>query len=155
MINRDSLGALIFLVFFTGYAIFAWQIPVLPFEELDAVNSSSIPKVYACFGILFSLLGVFSPLLKGVSKEAILSGLSWRSAGQTLVLLVLMWVYTSALEPLGFILSTMLFLASGFLIMGERRWRTVLLASVPVTLVFWFIMTQLLGIYLVPGELWS
>lgn len=155
MINRDSLGALIFLLFFTGYAIFAWQIPVLPFEELDAVNSSSIPKVYACAGILFSLLGVISPLLKGVGKEAILSGLSWRSAGQTLVLLVLMWLYTSALEPLGFMLSTMAFLASGFLIMGERRWRIVLLASVPVTLVFWFIMTQLLGIYLVPGELWS
>lgn len=155
MINRDSLGALIFLLFFTAYAIFAWQIPVLPFEELDAVNSSSIPKVYACAGILFSLLGVISPLLKGVGKEAILSGLSWRSAGQTLVLLVLMWLYTSALEPLGFMLSTMAFLASGFLIMGERRWRIVLLASVPVTLVFWFIMTQLLGIYLVPGELWS
>jgi len=155
MINRDSLGALIFLLFFTGYAIFAWQIPVLPFEELDAVNSSSIPKVYACAGILFSLLGVISPLLKSVGKEAILSGLSWRSAGQTLVLLVLMWLYTSALEPLGFMLSTMAFLASGFLIMGERRWRIVLLASVPVTLVFWFIMTQLLGIYLVPGELWS
>lgn len=155
MINRDSLGALIFLLFFTGYAIFAWQIPVLPFEELDAVNSSSIPKVYACAGILFSLLGVISPLLKGVGKEAILSGLSWRSAGQTLVLLVLMWLYTSALEPLGFMLSTMAFLASGFFIMGERRWRIVLLASVPVTLVFWFIMTQLLGIYLVPGELWS
>lgn len=155
MINRDSLGALIFLLFFTAYAIFAWQIPVLPFEELDAVNSSSIPKVYACAGILFSLLGVISPLLKSVGKEAILSGLSWRSAGQTLVLLVLMWLYTSALEPLGFMLSTMAFLASGFLIMGERRWRIVLLASVPVTLVFWFIMTQLLGIYLAPGELWS
>lgn len=155
MINRDSLGSLIFLLFFTGYAIFAWQIPVLPFEELDAVNSSSIPKVYACFGIFFSLLGIGIPLLKETNKEAIFSGLSWRSVRQTLVLLVLMWIYTSTLEPFGFIISTMLFLAGGFLIMGERRWRIVLLASIPVTLVFWFIMTQLLGIYLVPGELWS
>ena len=56
MLNRDTLGALIFLAFFTAYAVFAWQIPLLPFEEMDAVNSASIPKVYAVLGLMFSAL---------------------------------------------------------------------------------------------------
>ena len=60
MLNRDTLGALIFLAFFTAYAVFAWQIPLLPFEEMDAVNSASIPKVYAVLGLMFSLLALLA-----------------------------------------------------------------------------------------------
>lgn len=156
MLNRDTLGALIFLAFFTAYAVFAWQIPLLPFEEMDAVNSASIPKVYAVLGLIFSLLALLAQAIKRQHN----SGDGWpqinrKSIGQTAVLLLLMWVYTALLEPIGFLLATSVFLSAGFFIMGERRWRVLLLASVPVAVVFWLIVTKLLGIYLVPGELWS
>lgn len=156
MLNRDTLGALIFLAFFTAYAVFAWQIPLLPFEEMDAVNSASIPKVYAVLGLIFSLLAVLAQVIKRqYQQDGGWPTLERKSVGQTAILLVLMWVYTALLEPVGFLLATSAFLSTGFFIMGERRWRVLLLASVPVAVVFWLIMTKLLGIYLVPGELWS
>ena len=66
-----------------------------------------------------------------------------------------MTFYSAMLEPAGFLLSTSLFLIAGFFVMGERRKKVLLFASIPVAVVFWFLMTQVLGIYLVPGNLWS
>ncbi len=63
--------------------------------------------------------------------------------------------YGATLEPFGFIISTITFLILGYLILGERRVKTLILASVPVVIIFWAIMTQLLGIYLSSGDLWS
>ena len=66
-----------------------------------------------------------------------------------------MVAYSAMLEPFGFLIATSAFLIAGFFIMGERRKTVLLFASVPVAVVFWFLMTQVLGIYLVPGNLWS
>ena len=71
------------------------------------------------------------------------------------LLIVLTLLYGFALDWLGFILSTILFLVSGFRILGENRWRVLLQVSVPFVLVFWFCLTQLLSIYLAPGKLFS
>ena len=106
--------------------------------------------------VVASLLALLAQAIKRQHS----SGDGWpqinrKSIGQTAVLLLLMWVYTALLEPIGFLLATSVFLSAGFFIMGERRWRVLLLASVPVAVVFWLIVTKLLGIYLVPGELWS
>ena len=74
---------------------------------------------------------------------------------RTFGLLILMVIYSAALEPIGFLISTSAFLLAGFFVMGERRKGILLFASIPVAVVFWFLMTQVLGIYLVPGDLWS
>ena len=47
-----------------------------------------------------------------------------------------MVLYAAGLEPLGFVVATLLFLVAGFLLTGERRFKILLLASVPVVLVF-------------------
>jgi len=66
----------------------------------------------------------------------------------------LMVGYGLTIEPLGFLISTILFLSGGFWAMGERRIKIILLVSITVTVVFWFILTQLLKIYLEPGILY-
>jgi len=70
-------------------------------------------------------------------------------------LIGLMVFYGATLETFGFIPATIVFLNLGYLILGERRPKVLFIASVPVVIVFWAIMTQLLGIYLSTGELWS
>ena len=154
--TRDLLGAILFLVFFTGYGIVAWQIPLLPFEQLETVNSASMPKVYALLGCIFSVLAVVSSVLKAkpsTSSES--SGISSGSVSKTVQVMVLMVIYSALLEPLGFVAATILFLLAGFWIMGEKRGRILLASSVPVVIFFWLLMTQLLDIYLAPGNLWS
>ncbi|HEA16422.1 hypothetical protein LCGC14_2985360 [marine sediment metagenome] len=155
MLNRELLGPSLFLALFTLYAIVAWQIPLLPFEEYETVTSATLPKVYAAFGIIVCLLSIGATLLKPTEKTAADDVLEKSNVLRTFGLLILMVVYSAALEPIGFLISTSVFLLVGFFVMGERRKSILLLASIPVAVVFWFLMTQVLGIYLVPGNLWS
>ena len=64
MLLRFVLGPLLFLMFFTVYGIYAWQIPLLPFEQYEAVDSSTLPKIYAGLGVIFSFLGVIAQYIK-------------------------------------------------------------------------------------------
>ncbi|MDN3378734.1 tripartite tricarboxylate transporter TctB family protein [Pseudoalteromonas sp. APC 3893] len=156
MLNRELLGPSLFLALFTLYAIVAWQIPLLPFEEYETVTSATLPKVYAAFGIVVCLLSIGATLLKPKEQTAELAQrLEKDDVLRTFALLVLMVLYSAALEPIGFLISTSAFLLVGFFVMGERRKKILLFASIPVAVVFWFLMTQVLGIYLVPGDLWS
>ena len=155
MLNRELLGPSLFLALFTLYAIVAWQIPLLPFEEYETVTSATLPKVYAAFGIIVCLLSIGATLLKPTEKTDADDVLEKSNVLRTLGLLILMVVYSAMLEPIGFLISTSAFLLIGFFVMGERRKKILLLASIPVAVVFWFLMTQVLGIYLVPGNLWS
>ena len=155
MLNRELLGPSLFLALFTLYAIVAWQIPLLPFEEYETVTSATLPKVYAAFGIIVCLLSIGATLLKPTEKTDSDDVLEKSNVLRTFGLLILMVVYSAMLEPIGFLISTSAFLLIGFFVMGERRKKILLLASIPVAVVFWFLMTQVLGIYLVPGNLWS
>ena len=47
------------------------------------------------------------------------------------------------------------FLFAGFWVLGERRKKILFGASLPFVLVFWFALTQLLDIYLAPGQLFA
>lgn len=153
-ITKDSLGAFLFLVFSLAYGFYAWQIVPLPIEARDAVTSSTLPKIYAGLGALFSLLALVLSFTEAKS-EAKGIGFSRRAMARTAALLGLMLLYALAMEPLGFMVATLAFLLAGYWVMGERRIKVLLLASVPVVVLFWLVMTRLLGIYLVSGSLWS
>jgi putative tricarboxylic transport membrane protein len=43
----------------------------------------------------------------------------------------------------------------GYWLLGERRLRTLLLASVPFAVGFWLLLAKVLDIYLAPGKLWQ
>jgi putative tricarboxylic transport membrane protein len=155
MMNRELLGPSLFLALFTLYAVVAWQIPLLPFEEYETVTSATLPKVYAVFGIVVCLLSIAATLLKPQEQTHTDTTLEKSHVLRTAGLLVLMVIYSALLEPVGFLIATSAFLLVGFFVMGERRKGILLFASIPVAVVFWFLMTQVLGIYLVPGNLWS
>ncbi|WP_447071795.1 tripartite tricarboxylate transporter TctB family protein [Shewanella indica] len=157
MMNRELIGPTLFLLLFVCYGIYAWQIPLMPFEEYESVNSASLPKLYTVLGIVICLLAMIAEIVKSPvnNKREIKTTISWKSIRQTLLLIILMLLYSGLLESVGFVLSTALFLLFGFWLMGERRKKTLLLASIPVVIIFWIIMTQLLGVYLAPGEFWS
>ena len=57
-------------------------------------------------------------------------------------------VYYLAMPYLGFIFSSLLFLAAMFWLLGERRWQLILLLSAGTTLVLYGIFHQLLHVML-------
>ena len=158
-ISTNVIGALIFFIFSVCYGYYAYQIPLYPGEEYDVFTSQSMPKLYALLGILVSALAIIMSVLTDsrTSDETEKSANTFDKKGwfQVASLIALMVYYGATLEQFGFILSTISFLIFGFLILGERSKKRLFLASVPVVIVFWAIMTQLLGIYLSTGDLWG
>jgi putative tricarboxylic transport membrane protein len=163
-ISIDKVGAFIFFIFSVCYGYYAFQIPLYPGEEYDVFTSQSMPKLYALIAIVVSVIAVLSSLLTdfreakeekantNVEAKVVFNQKGW---SQVAGLIALMIYYGITLELLGFITSTISFLVIGYLILGERSIKRLFLASVPVVVVFWAIMTQLLGIYLTTGDVWG
>ena len=153
--TKDKAGALVILILSIVYGAIALNIPEAPGIEDSGVTPSSLPIALSATGIIAALLILILPTDRHVSGEqvsftAAFKGLDWRCGA---FLFLLMAGYGLTLKPLGFLISTMLFLSGGFWAMGERRIKLMLLVSIGVTVGFWFVLTQLLRIYLEPGVL--
>ncbi len=149
-ISRERIGALFFLVLSIAYGYLASEIRLHPGDEYEAMNARTLPYVLSAMGVVLSFA-----LLLGGRHEATtgkLSALNWRPV---IVLLGLTLLYGFAIDWLGFLLSTTLFLIAGFRTLGERRIKVLLLVAVPFVFIFWFGLTQLLDIYLAPGRIFT
>ena len=70
--------------------------------------------------------------------------------GHALILIGLMIAYALLLRPLGFIASTFLFLAVGSFTLGERKYVTMAVVAIIATLSIWYLVDNVLGIFLRP-----
>ena len=70
--------------------------------------------------------------------------------GQALTFLGLMVAYALALYPIGFLLSTTLFLILGGVILGERNLKVLVPVSLFATGFVWWLVQVVLGIFLRP-----
>jgi putative tricarboxylic transport membrane protein len=149
----DRAIALFFLLVCCLYGYTAWfvmdaQIP--PFMARNPVWPSSFPKILAIGGILFSIIVLVTPHRPKEDPDLDLSQWSKYNYGQAIGLLALMTAYALLLLPLGFLASTFLFLMLGSLILGERRWLSMILASGIASVGIWYLVQQVLGIFLRP-----
>ncbi len=135
-----------------GYAAwFSMDASLAPFMRRNPIWPSTFPKVLSLLGILFSLI-----ILTGLEKsEDKIGDIDYRklweyNLGQAVLLLALMVAYALLLRPVGFLLATTGFLICGSVILGERRWITMLLVSVIATGVVWYLVQVVLGIFLRP-----
>lgn len=154
----DRWIALIFITFCCvyGYAAFFTMDELLPpFMQRNPVWPSTFPKVLAVLGIIVGLV-VLSGLEKpGSEDEPSAVDINYRrlheyKLGQALFLLGLMVVYALALRPAGFLIATTVFLAGGAAILGERRWITMILVAVIASGAVWYLVQEVLGIFLRP-----
>ena len=107
---------------------------------------------------MLSILGTIACLiiLTGIEKTEIKEAeINYRrlheyKLGQAVMLLALMVAYALCLRPVGFIISTTAFLFLGAFILGERKW--ILMASVAIiaTMIVWYLVQEVLGIYMRP-----
>ncbi|MEH6403764.1 MAG: tripartite tricarboxylate transporter TctB family protein [Sneathiella sp.] len=152
-ITKDKAGAFAFLVLALAYGLNIGDIPMLPGDEDEPFNAKTMPIFLAWFmgGVSFLMLVTRSTNENGSDPVvAAFTGLQW---GKTAQLLGLMIFYGFTITFLGFIPATILFILGGLWILEERRLKVLLLTSIPLTVIFWYILSQLLGIYLTHGEL--
>ena len=150
----DRWIALVLLGICLTYGYAAWFTMdggLAPFMKRNPIWPSTFPKVLSVLGIiatLFILLGVE----KSTPKEADIDyrRLGEYHLGQALLLLGLMAAYALCLRPIGFLISTSAFLILGSYILGERKWHIMLLVSLIATGFVWYLVQQVLGIYMRP-----
>ena len=124
-----------------------------PIMQRSPIWPSSFPKVLAIGGILVSLWIVFGfekAADTGKAPEINPSRLGEYNIGQAIALLVLMVAYTLLLRPLGFLVSTFLFLTLGSHILGEGRYLTMALVGATAEGVVWLLVDLVLGVFLRP-----
>ena len=150
----DRWVALVLLGICLVYGYTAWftmdgALP--PIMKRLSVWPSSFPKVLSIAGIILSLIVVL-----GIEKGELKVGdIDYRrlheyKLGQALALLGLMVGYAILLRPAGFLLATSGFLIGGSVILGERRWSVMIVVSSIATFGIWYLVQEVLGIFLRP-----
>jgi len=147
---KDHISGLIFLVVSVTYGYYAQQIPLLPGDEFEPFNAQTLPLALATLGVLLSIILIATakrPSEADDTAEKVRYQFSLVAK-----LLALTSLYALALNGLGFVLASILFLATGYWLLGVRSVKLLAVASIPFVLVFWLVLTQLLDIYLAPGQ---
>ena len=152
----DRWIALVFLLLCLVYgytAFFVMDAGLPPFMQRNPVWPSTFPKVLAVCGVLVSLI-VLLGFEKGSGEpkqgEIDYRRLAQYDVGRAIALLLLMAGYAFTLRPLGFIASTILFLVLAAAILGERRLAVLVPVAVVAAVGVWYLVQEVLGIYLRP-----
>ena len=142
-ISTVKIISLLFFIFSAFYLYTAYQIRVFSFDEEAAFNAKTFPIYLGYFGMFIAALKIV--LLEKASEEVDQKFLNYK---KTLVLVLIMVAYGLAIRPVGFFLSTSLFLLSSYYFLGERRWLRMFMLSFPFVAIFMFLVHGLLDIYL-------
>lgn len=150
----DRWIALVLLSICLIYGYTAWftmDDGLAPFMRRNPIWPSTFPKMLSLLGIAASMI-----ILLGLEKgEQNIGDIDYRrlgdyNLGQALMLLGLMVAYAICLRPVGFLISTSAFLILGPIILGDRRWHIMIPVAATATLLVWYLVQQVLGIYLRP-----
>lgn len=150
--NKNRLGSLLILVFSIAYLRFALQLPddVVPGGEAFTAKTLPIGLSVAAIVLSFVQLFVFASRSDDATVTSSVAGFQWRPA---LALIAAMAVYASVFNYLGFLVASSLFLFSGFVILGERRYLLSTVIAFSFVGLLWLFLTQVFGLYLDGGEL--
>ena len=69
---------------------------------------------------------------------------------EAIILLALMVAYALLLRPAGFLLSTVSFLSLGGVVLGERKIYILIPITTLATVIIWYLVQGILGIFLRP-----
>lgn len=137
-----------------GYAAFFTMDALLPpFMQRNPIWPSTFPKVLAIMTIITSLI-----ILLGLEKseesdkepDIDYRRLGDYHLGQALTLLALMVGYALCLRPAGFLPATFGFLVLGSVTLGERKFLTLIPVAAIASFAVWYLVDEVLGIFLRP-----
>jgi putative tricarboxylic transport membrane protein len=152
-VSLERSLALLFLTIsiiygYTSFFVIDGSLP--PFAKLSLVWPSSFPKILATMGIVLGFFLVFSKPSPNTKTEIDLEQLQSYSWFPAFALLGMMIAYALLLRPMGFIVSTFSFLVIGSMVLGERKLLLLSLVAVIGSAGIWYLVQQVLGIYLRP-----
>ena len=137
-----------------GYSAFFIMDELLaPFLKRNPVWPSTFPKTLSVLAVATSfiiLLKIEHPVGRSSSSDMDLSELKNYKIKEAIILLGLMVAYALLLRPAGFLLSTILFLSLGGVVLGERKVYILIPITTLATVIIWYLVQGVLGIFLRP-----
>ena len=137
-----------------GYAAFFTMDELLaPFMRRNPIWPSTFPKILSVLAVVTSFAILFRierPIEKSSSSDMDLSELKNYKIKEAIILLALMVAYALLLRPAGFLLSTISFLSLGGVVLGERKIYFLIPITALATLIIWYLVQGVLGIFLRP-----
>lgn len=133
------------------YAI--WEGTKMPPDYIMKIGPSFFPTVLAGLLIFFSLVLIINAV-KGKSIGKV-EAVKWSDKGvqRGLITLVATVVFCAALNPVGFIPTSIIFLAFMMWVMGNRKRVPMVLAPPLITLVVWLVFEKILHLSMPTGLL--
>lgn len=150
--TKTRVGSLFFLLFSILYFYQSYNIHLLPGSHYDAMTARTFPFYLGILGIVISVL-MFALTFIRVDESDLFDweNLKTYDLKKGIYFILAMLLYGFTIRTLGFIISTIIFLIIGFKILEEKRWKIILSTSLGVSVVFWFLLTQVLGVYIEQG----
>jgi putative tricarboxylic transport membrane protein len=149
--HAERVAALAIVLFSLAYFWLAFSIRLPASSDDTPFSARTFPLVLGPMGMALALILLVKP---PAGEPLDLKSLSWgRGAG----LIALMGFFALAIGPLGFVVTSALFLAGGFFLLGERRPLVLAIVAVGVSLGF-FGLFRALDVSLdwgVFGRLWA
>jgi len=153
--TKNTIGAIFFLAFSVFYFFNVFSIKKMPGSQFEVMSASSFPFYIGVAGIIISIVILvlsFKEKDKDILSMDYIKSLDFKT---TLYFVAAMIFYGFTIRSLGFIISTMIFLAIGFVLLKEKNIKRIFLISVGVSVGFYLILNNLLGVYIDPGMLYE
>ena len=150
--NKDRIGGVLLLAFSLVYLRYALDLPIDETAGDTSFSARTLPIGHSVSAIVFSLIQLFNSLRASDANS--ISGAIRDYRWKPMVLLTsLLVAYAQFFELLGFILSSFIFLVTGFLILGERRLIFSAAVAGGLLLFLWLMLAKVFGLYLDSGNL--
>ncbi|WP_419763675.1 MAG: tripartite tricarboxylate transporter TctB family protein [Arcobacter sp.] len=150
--TKNTIGSIFFLAFSSFYFYSVFSIKKMPMAQFEVMTASTFPYYIGLTGIIVSIILLILSLLEKERDYLTLSYLKNLDLKTTSFFILLMIFYGFTIRPLGFIISTAIFLAIGFIILKERNIKRIFLISVGVSIGFYLLLNNVLGVYIDVGD---
>lgn len=150
--TKNTIGSIFFLAFSSFYFYSVFSIKKMPGSQFEVMTASTFPFYIGIAGIIISIILLALSFLEKEKVFLTLSYLKTLDFKTTIYFIIAMIFYGYTIRPLGFIISTMIFLAIGFIILKERNIKRIFLISVGVSIGFYILLNNVLGVYIDAGD---
>lgn len=148
---RELIGGTVFFIFAAVYFVMALQIP----EFNDGfVSSDAMPKIYGIILMVLSAIQIFAALRLPKTKEDEKAG--FVLIPEVVITFAFLILYVLLLKPLGFVISTIIFLLGMITLFTPKEKRSVIriiLISVIFSVVVYWLFAKVLTLSLPQGIL--
>lgn len=151
-VTRVNYPALGLLLFFAGYLTLATQIPNDPWSLPGDFSASAFPYLCGGLGFIAASLMLFNQGIRPAALDPQKPFELPKFNDPILTMLVILVIYITLIDVLGFVLASILFLIIGARKTGPVAWQRLLPFAVGVPLLLWGLL-DLMNIYLSPGRL--